>query len=536
MKRFLVVLIGVVSMGVFANQALATAYADPGGGYIEVCKAANPALHGSFNFSVWDSFTTDGSGNPTNLVTSAISLTPGTCTSPIAVDPGKVSVTETGGTLGLNNAGQTAVDNSFFTTTATAVGQNSAPTGSFDGKWTYNVTVPAGGPQSVVTVTFTNTLVTGDVEVCKVLAPTSGLSGNWQFTITGANAFSQTVTVAGGDCSAPVVVPAGRVLVQEVGDAAENVTAITATQIAGNVNAIVGPLAGPSADLPNAKVVAAVSVGDATNQTIVKFTNDSVRFKLCKWIDSATSAGTYNFALSSTGNAGPNTVPATASLTATSANNSTANAVCTIIGTFRAGTTVTITEGLVAGQKVNSITATPSPTNTSGSLTIVPGSLSLPNRTVQVVLGAGETVVYYENGPAAKGDFKLCKAAGVNGDPTIPAGTLFPFTLTPVGGGAPISVSVPTGQCADLGPQTFDSTWTIVEGTVTGLSTTVQAHHLQPVAVRPGTRGRRVSGRYADQHEPERAHEHEPHDSLDQCHDQRVRDDRGHVHERRSAG
>ena len=146
-------------------------------------------------------------------------------------------MTEDGGTLGLSNGGTTTVDNAFFTTTATAVGQNSAPTGSFDGHWTYNVNVPAGGPESVVTVTFTNTLVTGDVEVCKLVAPTSGLTGNWQFTITGANAFSTTVTVAAGDCSSPVVVPAGRVLVQETGDAAENVTAITATQIAGNVNA-----------------------------------------------------------------------------------------------------------------------------------------------------------------------------------------------------------------------------------------------------------------------------------------------------------
>ena len=99
----------------------------------------------------------------------------------------------------------------------------------------------------------------------------------------------------------------------------------------------------------------------ATNQTIVKYTNDSVRLKLCKWLDPTTPAGTYNFALSSTGNAGPNTVPATASLTATTANNSAANAVCSIIGTFRAGTTVTITEGIVPGQKVNAITATPTP-------------------------------------------------------------------------------------------------------------------------------------------------------------------------------
>ena len=433
MKRVLVVLIGVVPMGVFANQALAVATAvDPGGGYIEVCKAANPALHGNYNFSVWDSFTTDGEGTPTNLVTNAISLTPGTCTSPIAVDPGKVTVTETGGTLGLNTAGNTAVDNSFFTTTATGVGQNSAPTGSFDGKWTYNVTVPAGGPQSVVTVTFTNTLVTGDVEVCKLIAPTSGLSGNWQFTIMGANSFSTTVTVAAGDCSSPIVVPAGRVLVQETGDAAENVTAITATQIAGNVNAIVGPNAGPSADLPTARVVAAVSVGDATNQTIVKFTNDNVRLKLCKYVDAGTPAGTYNFALSSTGNAGPNTVPATASLTATTANNSPANAVCTIIGTYRAGTTVTLTEGIVPGQKVNSITTTPT-TNVGGGSTIVPGSLSLPNRTVQVVLGAGETVVYYENAPAGNGLLKLCANA--------PLGTVTEFTSGLNVGSSPAAVT-----------------------------------------------------------------------------------------------
>ncbi len=135
MKRFLVVLIGVVSMGVFANQALA-AVVDPGG-YIEVCKAANPLLHGSYNFSVRDSATTDESG-PTHLVTSSISLTPGTCTAPIAVHTGSVKVTEDGGTLGLSNGGTTTVDNAFFTTTATAVGQNSAPTGTFDGHWTYN--------------------------------------------------------------------------------------------------------------------------------------------------------------------------------------------------------------------------------------------------------------------------------------------------------------------------------------------------------------------------------------------------------------
>ena len=183
---------------------------------------------------------------------------------------------------------------------------------------------------------------------------------------------------------------------------------------------------------------------------------------------------------------------------------------------------------------MNSITTTPT-TNVGGGSTIVPGSPSLPNRTVQVVLGAGETVVYYENGPAAKGDFKLCKAAGVNGDPTIPAGTLFPFTLTPVGGGTPISVSVPTGQCADLGPQTFDSTWTIVEGTVAGLNTTVQAITSSPspwVQVLEG--GTCPGGTPTNTNQLVLTNTNLA-DSHDSGHDQRVRDDRGHVHERRSA-
>ena len=241
MRRGIVIFLTFAVAAIFANSALAVA-SDPGGGYIEVCKAANATLHGNFNFTVMDSFTE--AATPTHVVTDTISIAPGTCTKPIAVYPGAVAVTETGGTLGIGANGQTENDNSYFTTTATGVGQNSTSVGTFDGHWTFNVNVPAGGPQSVVTVTFANTLDPGVVEVCKVLAPGSNLTGNWQFTITGANAFSQTVTVPSGDCSSAITVPAGRVKVTETGDAAENVTAITATS-PGNSNAIVGPLAGP---------------------------------------------------------------------------------------------------------------------------------------------------------------------------------------------------------------------------------------------------------------------------------------------------
>ena len=134
-------------------------------------------------------------------------------------------------------------------------------------------------------------------------------------------------------------------------------------------------------------------------QTIVRYTDDSVRLKLCKYVTGLTNLGPYTFALSSTGNAGPTAVPATVSL---GAGTSFAGAVCTVIGTFRAGTVVTITEGITPGTKVGSIVTNPV-TNTGGGSTVVPGSLSLPNRTVAVVLGAGETVVTYQDVPALPG-------------------------------------------------------------------------------------------------------------------------------------
>ena len=55
-KRVLVVLCGAVFAFTFANQALAGVEGDPGGGYVEVCKAANSTLTGQFQFKIHDSF------------------------------------------------------------------------------------------------------------------------------------------------------------------------------------------------------------------------------------------------------------------------------------------------------------------------------------------------------------------------------------------------------------------------------------------------------------------------------------------------
>ncbi len=97
------------------------------------------------------------------------------------------------------------------------------------------------GTPGVVTVTYTNSLKTGVVEACKSIVAGSGLTGSWQFTITGGNGYSSVQNVTAGTCSPPVTVPAGKVIVQETGDASESVTAITATQGAlPGTNAILG--------------------------------------------------------------------------------------------------------------------------------------------------------------------------------------------------------------------------------------------------------------------------------------------------------
>ncbi len=443
MKRFCIIVLGIVATGVFASSALAVDL--PRLGYIQVCKSANADLKGQFTFSITDS-TTPAIPN--------VVLSPGTCTQPIAVRVGSVTVNELGSSLGLTNTGASLDPTKEFlndpTTTwvsATNPGPNSA-TG-----FSRTVTVPesTNGTSGVVTVTYANTLKTGVVEACKAIVTDSGLTGSWQFTITGGNGFSTTTSAAPGNCSPPITVPAGKVIVRETGDASENVTAITATQGAlPGTNAILGPLAGPAPNLDTATVVVAVQAGDASVQTIVTFTNNSVRLKLCKYV---TGDADHDWAVrftfgTVTGNPGPTGPISPVTLTAGTA----ANPICTVVGTFRAGTTVPITEDILPGTKVGSITVNPTTDSYDGSPTVVPGSLSLPNRTVTVQLGAGETVVTYQNVPATPGTLKLCKVAG-NSTPPVPPGTSFPFTVTPTNpAGSAINLSLVPGACRSLEP------------------------------------------------------------------------------------
>ena len=289
MKRALVVLLGMMFVGVFAGQALAVV--DPGQGWVEVCKqtTGTPALVGSFRFAITDSVD----------ATKTIEVPVGFCSAPIQVAAGPATVTELGSLAGLKDDATVDSNNpqrSFVSVvSATAIGQTGS-LGSFDGLWTESIDVPASSPDSqvstiqasTITVTFTDQLVTGVIEVCKNIVPGSELTGNFQFTISGANGFSTQRSVPVGACSPGVSVPAGKVEVQETGDLATNVTAITAIQTAQAVDATLGPDAtAPLYDLAGAVTVAAVTAGDSSVQTLITFTNDSVRLKLCKIWDSS---------------------------------------------------------------------------------------------------------------------------------------------------------------------------------------------------------------------------------------------------------
>jgi hypothetical protein len=316
---------------------------------------------------------------------------------------------------------------------------------------TVNPAPSAGNESLTTTVQYANDPVTGVVEVCKQAAANSASeTGTYNFTLTstdpGVNIFdsstggydlpwttqaSATISASGLGCSGPIIVPAGTIETVEPGTT--YVTAISASSN-GN-NELVSPAENLSTGTANARVLA----GDTTNQTIVTYTDALSTVKLCKeWTGSSAPTTSFPFAVSSSGAAGPTAVTGTVGLTAGS---------CQILGTVRAGTQVNVTEGVVPGTKVASIAVSPT-ANSQGISPIVPGSLSVANRAVSVIAGAGETTLTYTDELADPGTLKICVAPTTN-----PATGVVPFT---VNGKQTIDVnlSATAVQCT-LDPTTF---------------------------------------------------------------------------------
>ncbi len=408
---------------VFAAPAMAASSSDDpaGTGWLEICKNADPAgpVTGPFTFSV-----TDGDYSSTQTVTT------GTCTAPFQVPTGTATVTENAVPYATVTAISALPESNLVPGSVTL-----GPGGSAQ------FTITGGDQSTTTTAIFTNKEVTGYVEVCKNAAPGTGLTGSFQFTITGAMGFSDVVSVPVGACSDSIQVPAGQVQVQETGDDATYVVSISAIP-AGNLI---------SSDLGSATATLAVSAGDVSTETIVTFVDSPSVLKICKVAGDDSLLG-QNYTFSANGTSV--TIPA----------GPPPGGTCVIVpGIYRAGTTVDIAENIVPGTEVSSITVSPSDRE-------VPGANDPAAGTDSVILGSGETIVTYTNVPAPPGLLKICKIAG----PGVASGSLWTFTVAGLSG----SVTVPAGSCTLVaGPESgggfpFNSTQTITETPTAGFSVT----------------------------------------------------------------
>jgi hypothetical protein len=423
-----------------------------GSAQIKICKTLTPPPAG-INVNASQVFTY----SVTNL-NSLVSVAAGTCSALITVPVAS---------SGTTNLTVTETQAAWFQTTAITepAGQNYlSGTTLSTGTTTIQATNTAV-TGNIYSVSYTNAVVTGYVEVCKQSVSGSGLSGTYGFTLSEpVNGFSNSTSAASvgiNNCSVPILVPAGTVNVAEQGTNLY-VTGITAytngigsTQIvSGTMNQVAGTV-----------TVNVAPSADTSVQTDVTYTNNVVLMEVCKSYDGTpaapvTSSTLFPFTVTATGPAGPNTAPAAFSIAA---------GTCSAPTAYRPGTTVTVTEGIVPGSKVESITP-------SGAESTVPGSLSLTNRTVTIIVGtptnsslslpANEAVVTFQNKNAAPGDLKICKFAGTVPGP--PIGNSFTFTV------GSYTTTVALGNCAFVmngsSPALFpfNSTQTVTESASAG--------------------------------------------------------------------
>jgi hypothetical protein len=455
-------------VAVFPAVSSATVSEDPGGGYIEVCKtftASGPSYQGTFTYDITD-------GRYSNTVTlSALQGGPQECTQPIYVPSGTATVTE-----------ETAPWFKLASITGTQGDPGSVTPDLSSDSATLQV-LPAPGEDNeslTTTVEFTNDPVTGVIEVCKQPAANSpSLTGTYNFTITstdsGINTYdsttgayddpwsttaSATISPNGVGCSGPITVPAGTVETVEPGTT--YVTGITAVSNGNDELLGTDPAKGTGDET--------VLAGDTTDQTIVTYSDALSTVKLCKeWYGDDTPNTVFPFSLTSSGAAGPTTVSGSVGLTAGS---------CQIVGTVRAGTQVNITELVTPGTKVAAINVNPT-SNSQGNSPVVPGTLSLPNRTVSIIAGAGETDITYVDEAADPGTLKICVAPTED-----PATGTVPFT---VNGTQTIDVNLSSTaiQCTwdEATPFAYDGPVTISGGALPANDAFVDTPTVVPTSV-----------------------------------------------------
>jgi len=440
MKKALLGAAVAMGMMVFAAPALATAVPS---GFLEICKTST-GLAGT------PSFTYHVSGH------ADVTVPNNSCSAPFSVPSGHVTVQEVPGTFFTVSSISTAPGSALISSNPKGSGAlNTGPNGTA-------VVAVAGSsdPSTATILNYTNIPVTGYIEVCKNNAPDAGLTGSFTFTITGNNAFSTTTTVPIGHCSLPILVPAGTVKVTEA--APNSITGITVQ----NGNPSTTDTAGGTATVT---VKPSPAAGDTSQEAIVSFANETVQLKICKIASDPGVTAPYTFTAVGTGDPSfPNGI--TRSVTVlpgqcqlvpgpyTNPNGTTG---------WRAGTTVTASEGVVAGTAVTAITVTPASREVPGAKKLSP----LPNPTAPgpagqdaVLLGSGETQIAFTNDTEPGGTLKICE----NADPKAPATAVETFTVSsPTPTGSTTTAGVPFGSCTIVpNPITADGLW-LYNSTVT---------------------------------------------------------------------
>jgi hypothetical protein len=438
MKKALLGAAVAMGMMVFAAPALAQ-----GTGFIEICKST-PAGAFPAGLSNTPSFTyTVSNGGGTVVVPN------NSCSHPIAVTAGNVTVTETLA--------------SFFAVASITTSPGSALVSSNLSTGTAVVAVPAAPDSSgAVVVNYRNVPVVGHIEICKNNAADASLTGSFTFTITGpaGSGFTATATVPIGHCSFPIAVPAGTNTVTET--APNSVSSITVQNGApSTTNTATGTA--------TVTVKPDVAPGDTSQEAIVTFFDETVNLKICKIASDAGVTSPYTFTVSAVEPAGGNAVP-----------NRTVTVLpgqCQLVpgpytnpnGTtgWRAGTTVTVSEGVVPGTAVTAITVIPASSEVPGAKRLSP----LPNPTLPgpagqdaAVLGAGETQMSFTNDTVPGGTLKICE----NPDAKAPPTAVETFTVaSPTPAGSTTTAAVPFGSCTIVpNPVTKDGLW-LYNSTVT---------------------------------------------------------------------
>ena len=396
--------IGAVLVAAVALIVAPAAIAAPTG-YLEICKKSTSvdAVSGPFQFSV------DGAA--------AISVNTGGCSAPIQVAAGNHTVVESGTAA----SAVTAVD----TIPADRLVSSSLSTR------TDVVSVPEGDVSNTTTLEVTNQAQFGHLEICKSAQAGSGLTGTFNFRITGPFGFSKDVSVPVGACTNSLRVPAGVIEVDEVGP--------NDTDVVGVSTVTAGDLVADNLSAGTSEVRIAPGA-DVNNETIETFVNSTSRLKICKVAGTPSLVGTV-FSFTANGQ----TVQAVAEP---------GSGGCALVQMpFTGGTRVDIQEGITPGTGVSAIDVS--------NNRQVPGSVDLNNRKVSVILGSGETVVTYTDVVVANQLLKVCKNAG----PGVTVGTVFHFVIN-----GTQNLDVPAGFCALAGTFAFNSTVSVQEAATAGLS------------------------------------------------------------------